>query len=328
MKVYYHDDLDGRGAAALINIFNNESGNKENIQFINLSHNPKSDKEKLELINEDEEVWIVDYSFSKNTKQNLENILLKTDKIYWIDHHITSKKLIEENPDYYRIRGLIDTTYSGAYLVYLYLYIDGNLNRTIGSDNHIYGELTKIPKFIQLIDDYDCWKKVFKESDYFKLGMDSLDHIPQSDIWSKLLSEENNKECYLYLKENISKGIIIKQYLDMNYLDCRSEGGYISEFEEITCYCMNSYGNSWVFGDDYDKFDLVILYHFNGELFKYSLYSKDPSKVDCSKLAVKYGGGGHPGAAGFTSPELLVKKTYKENKKPNINDNKIDSLLF
>lgn len=324
MKVYYHDDLDGRGAAALFERYYNNSNNEE-IEFINVTHNPKSDKEKLEMVKENERVIIVDYSFSNKTKENLDNILEKTINVIWIDHHATSLELVENYPEYNNIRGIINTKYSGAYLVYLYLKCLDLNHKFIRNNYELDFDENTVPYFIKLIDDYDCWKKKLADSDFFKLGMDTIDHTPKATIWKELCSDKS--KSIEVAAQLAAKGRIIKKYLDHYYLDCRSEGGYISEFEGITCYCMNSYGNSWVFGDEYNKFDLVILYNFDGELFCYSLYSKNHSKVNCAKLAEKYGGGGHPGAAGFSSPELVVKKVYKE-KDYTPKNNAVDSVLF
>ena len=46
---------------------------------------------------------------------------------------------------------------------------------------------------------------------------------------------------------------------------------------------------------------------FNGTKYSYSIFSSNLN-VDCSKIAEKYSGGGHKGAAGFSSDELLFKR--------------------
>lgn len=44
---------------------------------------------------------------------------------------------------------------------------------------------------------------------------------------------------------------------------------------------------------------------FNGHEWRYSLRS---TKVDCSKVAMLYGGGGHKGAAGFNTKECVLER--------------------
>ena len=42
--------------------------------------------------------------------------------------------------------------------------------------------------------------------------------------------------------------------------------------------------------------------------FVYSIYSADGAKPTAEEICKSYGGGGHPGAAGFQSPKIHIKK--------------------
>ena len=65
-----------------------------------------------------------------------------------------------------------------------------------------------------------------------------------------------------------------------------------------------------MFRDDYIKsvdsstYDILMPFYYNMQTRKFtvSLYGK--GDIDVSKIAVKYGGGGHYGAAGFQSETL------------------------
>lgn len=57
------------------------------------------------------------------------------------------------------------------------------------------------------------------------------------------------------------------------------------------------------------QFPLAILFYFNGENWTFSLRS--PS-IDCSQLALKFGGGGHPGAAGFRIDDINQFLKFKK----------------
>ena len=76
----------------------------------------------------------------------------------------------------------------------------------------------------------------------------------------------------------------------------------IKDFEQYTAVALNDRGNSKCFGDLVKQYQICILYHENkpGEIAM-SFYS-DPefvkAGVDVSPIALKYNGGGHPGAAG------------------------------
>ena len=55
-----------------------------------------------------------------------------------------------------------------------------------------------------------------------------------------------------------------------------------------------------------EEYDMFIGFSYNGKSWNYSLRS---TKVDCSQIAMKYGGGGHKGASGFSTDELILEIT-------------------
>lgn len=68
---------------------------------------------------------------------------------------------------------------------------------------------------------------------------------------------------------------------------------------------------AFVSSDDFasintDEYDLLIGFSFDGYRWSYSLRSE---KVDCSQIAKKFGGGGHRGAAGFSTTILVIGGT-------------------
>ena len=69
--------------------------------------------------------------------------------------------------------------------------------------------------------------------------------------------------------------------------------------------------SSDAFSTYFEKYGLVIRWSFNGNLFNYSIYSS-LEDVDCSAIAKHFdqAGGGHKGAAGFTSDKLLFKDGF------------------
>ncbi len=52
---------------------------------------------------------------------------------------------------------------------------------------------------------------------------------------------------------------------------------------------------------------MVAMWDFNGERYNYSIYS-EKKHINCKDIATKFGGGGHPGASGFGSDKLILKK--------------------
>ena len=131
------------------------------------------------------------------------------------------------------------------------------------------------------------------------------EHNALNTLW-KIFYSENNFP-HKILNEVIHKGITIKSYIDKDNTQYRNAWSYESEIDGHKCLVINRKSNSWIFGDKVKEYPVTMVWAFNGEKYSYSIYSIDPS-IDCSKIAEKFGGGGHKGAAGFMSTDLLFKK--------------------
>jgi oligoribonuclease NrnB/cAMP/cGMP phosphodiesterase (DHH superfamily) len=285
MKCFYHNDLDGRCAGAVV--AHHEEGNHNKFYEV--------DYVKPLPINEIEDyesIYFVDYSFKESTLNQLYQILEKTPNVVWCDHHTSSLNLIKQHPQLNQIYGLRNEGISGAALTYMYLYVC---------------ELNECPMFIQLVSDYDCWLYKFGDiTKYFKLGMDTVPNDALDPIW-KSLFRGSFRDSELCVKNLIEAGRCIKNYLDNDNKYHFDHFGYKSKFEGLDCLVINRESNSWIFGDKINDVPLVVVFVFNGEQYVYSLFSTNPN-IDCCRLAELYGGGGHRGAAGFSSKELLFKK--------------------
>ena len=105
----------------------------------------------------------------------------------------------------------------------------------------------------------------------------------------------------------IENGKVIEKYMIKWYADYCKQHSYESEINGVKCLVCNIRANSILFGDLINDYPVVAIWVYNGTQYKYSIYS-NKENVDCSKIAEKFGGGGHKGAAGFVSTELLLKK--------------------
>jgi len=294
MKILHHNDLDGRCAGHVVSLFTGNKNYKED--YFECDYTTNLNKIPIQ---KDEEVYIVDFSFSKNTYTQFLNLLNKTENVVWIDHHASSLDLLKEHPELNkRFKGLVSNEYSGAALAYMYFYDK---------------EFNKIPSYIQYVSDYDTWSFEFGEdTEYFKLGMDCLNTVVGSDVWDKL-DVDSNKDDYGFLSRLVEDGKIIKKYLDAHYKEQIESDGY-----EITipfnnkfyrALVLNGHGNSWVFSDKFnsERYDLYILWNYDGTIYNYSMYSNKDRKgyFNVQKLAEKYGGGGHENASGIQSKKKI-----------------------
>lgn len=292
MKCFYHNDLDGRCAGAIVAQY---TGNYNPENYFEVDYVMQL---PLDKVQEGEQVWFVDYSFKENSMYVLDSLINRNCDIIWIDHHTSSINLQEQYKELKLIKGIRQDGISGAGLTYMYCH------------NKLFNE---IPYYIKLVSDYDCWQYKYEpDTTYFKLGVETEPFDALDKIWVELAEHD-----YLYRLSGgfIEKvpmpqtktGKIIKQYIDQNNKYYREHFAYETEIEGLKCLVVNKKSNSWIFGEKYKEYPLVMVWVFNGSKYTYSIFSSNKD-IDCSKIAEKYGGGGHKGAAGFSSDKLLFKK--------------------
>lgn len=281
MKCFYHNDMDGYCAGYLVRKFT-ENNNPEDYF--------ESDYSGLDLstVEIGERVYIVDYSFTEATMHQLLWLINYGCDVIWIDHHSSSLDLVEKYPELATLRGIISSEASGAALTFMW-FMDCTFD--------------KIPKYVQLVSDYDTWAHKMADSDAFKLGIDRYENDVFDSVWERL--DESSLISY---KDIIIEGYTIKSYIDRDNESYLNSYGFESEIDGVTVYAVNKSSNSWIFGDLINSYPAVVVFVFNGSRWKYSIFSSDKG-ADCQKIAENHGGGGHKHAAGFMSDELLLRRS-------------------
>lgn len=312
MKCFYHDDLDGKAAGFVVDGWARFLNENDMIEFIPSFYGMVFPMDRIE---KDEQVYIVDFSIPPETMTEL---LKVTKNVTWIDHHISSIKAYADYPE--TIRGVRSADRSGCVLTWMYLmwFTDRGVGpadittRTIP----MYAD---IPEVLLLVEDRDIWKWDRLETKNFIAYMNSVDSEPEADIWWQLMDQNitappecrnlgrmigHNQSRDLW-SEILLRGSAVNQYIDQRNMDMVSRLGYATVFEGKKCLVINApLAGSEIFGNEddvYSRVDMMIIYyHING-MFHVGLRSRN---VDVSVIAEKYGGGGHPGAAGFECKEL------------------------
>lgn len=278
MKIYHHNDLDGRCAGAIAWRW---AKNQESAYYGEKTETIEVDyKDPINLsMPSEERVIIVDFSFKPIEFDILIN---KGVHITWIDHHKTSKDYPYQGLD--GLRDFTDKGRAGCELAWKY-----------------FNPKEPMPRAVTLIGDYDKWALKF-QPECFQLyeGLKIEVTIPQSAIWDHLFSG-------LIVDQVIEQGKSAIRYRD-NYCEkiCH-DFGYEVEWEGYKVFATNffQFGSNG-FGERMEKYDFCIAYIHDGKRFTVSLYSiKD---VDVSEICKKNGGGGHKGAAGFVCDELPFSK--------------------
>lgn len=282
--VFHHNDNDGKAAAAVIyqayELFTDGSIDK----FISVNYNDSIPTP--ELVEEGDVVYIVDYSFTKATVQNLIDISKKVDRLYWFDHHLSSLEVYDDIiKDNICSKAIVDTERCGA-LITLDYFKDKGL---------ISGEtLLCMKEVIKYVDDYDRWIHKYPASMYFNIGSQMRDTRPTSDLW------------ITWPSDSIRDGKIIKEYNDKKNSNIVKKDGFVIKINGHDCIVLNTpEASSQTFAEYYEQYKFAIRFVFNGKNYTYSIYS-DLEDINCAELAKRFNpkGGGHKGAAGFVSDKL------------------------
>ncbi len=220
------------------------------------------------LINK--EVYILDYSYSKETLLTLEK---ENKRLVVLDHHISAKEAVESVKEH-----VYSSNHSGAYIAWEY-FVSSNIP-----------ELIKILEIIDLAKD--------KENIYSSLITYVLSKPYSFEAYEALLNDFEDESKIEKIKEI---GKAQDDYLEL-IIDTIIDKPDFVEFEGHTIACVNFSlpinEKSIALKKLYTKYPpFVMSYRFDDGMIKVSL--RGNGEVDLSEIAMKYGGGGHKNAAGF-----------------------------
>lgn len=285
--IYHRVDYDGLFSGNIARKFYLENGYKVELKGFNYG-DQVPDFEKI--IKEYDEICILDVSFDSEIMK----MLKESGKAYWIDHHIGTIKISEEN-GYSDMKGERTKSKIAASEVAWDYFFNG----------------MKIPRLIELISTYDVW-------DHDRFNWDSETTPLQYALraryslsieklwkdWDFLL------EDFTELSELIRTGQAILKYLKNVWKSwCSSYAFEVLVAGKYKGICMlSAQGGSLQFESSLTSengYDLQIVVNRRGpDLYNVGIYkeSDDCNDFDCSEYASKVykTGNGHKSAAGFT----------------------------
>lgn len=222
-------------------------------------------------------------------------------KAVWIDHH---KSSIESHPSDipgYRIDGVAACRLAWQWFIRGSCHNPGpNLGVGMPQREDFSDRTVFEPLSVQLAGEYDVWDHRGDGDLEFQFGM----RAESEPVWPMLLSENNG-----YTDAIVKQGKVCMAYaknVDASIVNTRS---YVMEWEGLRWLTMNIIRcNSQSFeAKDIPEtgHDALLAFYYNGKTWTVSLYhARHRTDLDLSKIAVKYGGGGHKGACGFTTATL------------------------
>lgn len=237
------------------------------------------------------------------------NPFLFMQRVVWIDHH---KSSIESHPNSipgYRIDGVAACRLAWQW----FTIVDGNTSYgNVGNSIRAAGVLPMIQDFkartvneplaVRLAGEYDIWDKRDPHAEIFQFGLRSR-QLTDAD-WNLLLGDGESLIDIL-----LDDGGLLQRYqqsTDASVVNHRSfiiEWGGLKFLALTTARC-----NSLTFAaKDIPEtgHDALMGFYYNGKTWTVSMYhANHRTDLDLSHIAVKYGGGGHRGACGFTADQL------------------------
>jgi len=256
---------------------------------------------------DDGEVYVLDLSPEclSHTPQRAASALI------WIDHHKTS---IEKWPKQilgYRIDGVAACRLAWQWFSHVCDQNETHCHPALPTKQNFFDRTVSEPIAVRLAGEYDIWDKRDERADVLQYGLRCVD----DPNWKKLFEERNAKgqHCTAHLFEILEKGKVAQSYAQKIDADLVTHRSYRMDWEGLKWLVLNTGRfNSLTFAalDKPDTgHDALLGYMFNGKAWTASLYhAKHRTDLDLSTIAVKYNGGGHRGACGFTCQQLPFLK--------------------
>jgi len=229
---------------------------------------PPNNRE-LPKVAKDADVFTLDYSFPADV---IARVTKEVKSLTVIDHHVSNTKAVRMAGS-----GLFDLKHSGAVLAWQYFH-----------------SKKPVPKLLRHVEDYDLWK--FR----IRYAREIAEALPLYDMnfptWEKIARDfEHGKK-----KKYIEEGKVLIRQRDRRIGRLIGFGEKLT-FEGYKALMVNSPFYVSEIGHSIVRHGtpVAIIWSRREGKVVVSLRS-DGREVDVAKLAERFGGGGHPAAAGFT----------------------------
>lgn len=263
----HHNDADGRASAAIV-----RRALGPGVELFEINYGEPVPWEALVSCSQ---VIVVDFSLPKEEMLRL----AEGRELVWIDHHISAMRELADVSAAWP--GLRDSHQAACVLTWQY-----------------YFPHTPVPRAIVLIGDRDAWHWQEPETGAFDEGLNQQDTVPKNDVlWQPLLDDDPQALAHL-----VARGQVLREARLNNIRRQVDAFGYPVEFEGYRAMAINTRGSGeigeYVASLGYDLAYCYVDNIQNGRLMTF--VGLRSSRVDVSRIAQKFGGGGHRGAAGFS----------------------------
>lgn len=245
-------------------------------------------------------IIILDYSCEPEIMQKM---LDDKCRITWIDHHYTAIEKYKKHLDMLnQIAGIQKDGIAGCLLSWAYFFAPKLLH-----DNHI---VENAPKFTQYIHYWDTWtwkdlpSTESKSVAAFITALTTKDLDPCKRVfWDAFTDSPDNKSGDVLVDLVTRNGYTMMEFRNgYAKMVCDSIGKTI-EFEGFKCFAVNlpKCSSEWI---KTVQADIWMPFYWNSQTNQFIVSLYTDKDIDVSKIAVKYGGGGHKQASGFQCQTL------------------------
>ncbi len=279
--IVYHSDLDGHASGAVLQAYLKE----DNPEMLRMNYDDKFPWDKIKHTSI---VYMAD--FSLQPWSDMERLSESCKRFVWIDHHKTA---IDKYNEWScrtgkEIQGFrVDGT-AACRLCWQYCFRG-----------------SREPQAIYLAGKFDVWQWQDVEGAIeFQYGTKFYQTDPGTPegkgFWGKIFRFEKTK----YL-EIIKQGKLLMEYKKLQNSGYMSDNCFETELDELKVIAVNKKGSSQQFDSVWDpkKHDAMLTFAWAKGMWTVSLYT-DKESIDVSTIAKRHGGGGHVGAAGFSTSTL------------------------
>jgi oligoribonuclease NrnB/cAMP/cGMP phosphodiesterase (DHH superfamily) len=274
--MFHYPCQDGLTSAWITNYYH--KSNNKIIDLYPIKHGDNYDFSRLE----NKRLIICDYAPSIEILDELEK---KCSEIKILDHHITAKESLHD-----KSYAIFDMNKSGAGLTWEYFFPD-----------------IEIPLFIKMVQDRDLWKWLISDSKDFTAGLftlcDSCDYYDFDKIFmifDNIFTNQNMFNFCMSVGEVVNKANCQKAKAIAEAASKRIDKFMGKNVCIVNCSVEHAseVGNIL---SSMDSIDFAVMWTYKNPTESYNVSLRSSDKVDVSKIAKAYGGGGHPNAAGLTT---------------------------
>ena len=267
---FHHNDPDGRASGAIVRY-----ALGPDVQLYEIDHGDAP--VPRELLAQAEKIIVADFSFPVAEMVRL----AESREFVWIDHHKSAIAEFAGISDNWA--GIRDISEAACVLAWRYFFPE-----------------RPTPRAIVLIGDRDIWRWAEADTGAFNESVYQQDHMAYNDaFWKPLLDDDQGT-----VKRMIEEGAWLREIALQNVKRLVEARGFEVRFDTHRTLVLNEFGNGDLgqYGRD-QGYEVVYCYVDqlkNGVLTTtVTLFS---ATVDVSLIALRYGGGGHAGASGFSFP--------------------------